>query len=167
MSQRWVSDATMRRALKRLGTNWKRAKPWLTNPAPHDARIKSGVIGASGWLAPTPQGCWALSMRSGGARLAQPCLHAWPDTKPLRLCQTAPNTQDLEPKALACYGVLWADTQTMLWRVVDGRPVSGVTTQFLGGLTAPLAQDQKQASVNGEARQHEITSAMMEHQLLA
>jgi len=46
---------------------------------------------------------------------------------------------------MACYGVLRADTQTMLLRFGDGRPVSGVTTQFLGWLTAQLAQEQKQA----------------------
>lgn len=48
VSQRCLSDETMRRALKRLGTNWKRAKHWITSPDPHDARKKSGVIGASG-----------------------------------------------------------------------------------------------------------------------
>jgi transposase len=37
-------DATIRRALKRLETNWQRAKHWSTSPAPHYARKKSGVI---------------------------------------------------------------------------------------------------------------------------
>ena len=30
-----VSDESMRRALKRLKTNWKRAKHWITSPDPH------------------------------------------------------------------------------------------------------------------------------------
>ena len=40
-----LSDETIRRALKRLGTNWKRAKHWITSPDPQYARKKSGVTG--------------------------------------------------------------------------------------------------------------------------
>ena len=38
-----VSDETIRRALKRLETHWKRAKHWITSPEPHYARKKSGA----------------------------------------------------------------------------------------------------------------------------
>jgi transposase len=31
---RQISDESVRRALKRLGTNWKRAKHWITSPDP-------------------------------------------------------------------------------------------------------------------------------------
>lgn len=37
-----LRDATIRRALQRLHTPWKRAQHWITRPAPHDAR-KKGV----------------------------------------------------------------------------------------------------------------------------
>ena len=47
--------------------------------------------------------------------------------------------------ALACEGVLRTDTQAMLIRLVDGRPVSLVTTQVLGWLAARLAADGTQA----------------------
>ena len=70
------------------------------------------------------------------SRLAQPNLHTWTDEKPLRLLQNEPDRHDPEPKAVACYGLLRADTQDMLLRFVDGRPVSAVTTQFLAWLTA-------------------------------
>lgn len=43
VTERCMSDETIRRALKRLGTNWKRAKPWITSPDPHYARKKSGA----------------------------------------------------------------------------------------------------------------------------
>lgn len=33
-----VSDESVRRALKRLGTNWKRAKHWITHPDPQYQR---------------------------------------------------------------------------------------------------------------------------------
>jgi hypothetical protein len=58
-----------------------------------------------------------------------------------------------EPQALACYGLLvrWCaeaavDPAEALWlRFVDGRPVSGVTTQFLGWCCAKLAAAGKTA----------------------
>ena len=43
VTARCMSDATIRRALQRLRTNWKRAKHWITSPDPHDARKKSGA----------------------------------------------------------------------------------------------------------------------------
>lgn len=46
---------------------------------------------------------------------------------------------------MACYGLLRTDTQGMLLRFVDGRPVSAVTTQFLGWLTARLTAEGKTA----------------------
>jgi transposase len=45
VTERLMSDETIRRALQRLRTNWKRAKHWITSPDPHYARKKSGVIG--------------------------------------------------------------------------------------------------------------------------
>jgi transposase len=44
VTARCLSDETIRRALHRLRTNWKRAKHWITSPDPHYARKKSGVI---------------------------------------------------------------------------------------------------------------------------
>ena len=43
VTERLVSDETIRRALKRLETNWKRAKHWITSPDPHYVRKKSGA----------------------------------------------------------------------------------------------------------------------------
>jgi transposase len=40
-----MSDETIRRALKRLGTNWKRAKHWITSPDPQYALKKSSGTG--------------------------------------------------------------------------------------------------------------------------
>jgi transposase len=79
------------------------------------------------------------------SRYAQPTLQTWTDAKPLRLIQNEPDRHDPEPKAVACYGLLRADTQGMLLRFVDGRPVSAVTIQFLAWLTAWLAAEGKTA----------------------
>ena len=60
--------------------------------------------------------------------------------------------RDPDPKALACYGLLvrgWDDAgkrdERMLLRFVDGRPVSGVTTQFLDWCCDRLAAEGKSA----------------------
>jgi hypothetical protein len=44
ITARVLSDESIRRALQRLHTNWKRAKHWITSPDPPYARKKSGAI---------------------------------------------------------------------------------------------------------------------------
>jgi transposase len=44
VTARLMSDDTIRRALNRLGTQWKRAQHWSTSPEPPYARKKSGAI---------------------------------------------------------------------------------------------------------------------------
>ena len=81
------------------------------------------------------------------SRLAAPSLHAWveADQPPLRLTEQSVPKGDPDPKALACYGLLVSCpgdpelAQEQVWlRFVDGRPVSAVTTQFLGWACAKL-----------------------------
>ncbi len=81
------------------------------------------------------------------SRLAQPNLHAWADAEQgaLRLVAKGSAASDPEPKAIACFGLLRADTQEMLLRFVDGRPVSHVTTQFLSWVAQRLAREGKKA----------------------
>lgn len=40
LTNRLVSDETIRDALRRLGVNWKRARDWITSPDPQYARKK-------------------------------------------------------------------------------------------------------------------------------
>ena len=77
------------------------------------------------------------------SRVSHPDLHAWsPDGQPLRLVDqtvaTPTKRRPAAPKALACYGLLTrsypgdGSCHEAIWlRFVDGRPVSGVTIQFL------------------------------------
>jgi transposase len=44
VTERLMSDETIRRALQRLRTNGQRAQHWITSPEPPYARKKSGVI---------------------------------------------------------------------------------------------------------------------------
>jgi transposase len=77
------------------------------------------------------------------SRLAQPKLHTWSETGPLRLHTKAKDKA--QPSAMACYGLLIAGSgqphsdQRML-RFVRGRPVSCVTVQFLDWATQTLAE---------------------------
>lgn len=45
LTQHRVSDETIRRALKRLSANWKRAKQWISSPDPQYTLKKNGVSG--------------------------------------------------------------------------------------------------------------------------
>jgi hypothetical protein len=91
-----------------------------------------------GWVLGFQDECW-------WSRLAQPDLHAWAAGEPLRLLELATGREDAGPKALACYGLLRADTGGMLLRFVDGRPVSQVTEDFLAWACRELAREGKKA----------------------
>lgn len=45
LTPRLVSGESVRRALKRLGKSWKRAKQWITSPDPHYLLKKTPAIG--------------------------------------------------------------------------------------------------------------------------
>jgi hypothetical protein len=79
------------------------------------------------------------------SRLARPDLHTWAGGEPLRLPELAVGRGDPGPRALACYGLLRADTGGMMLRFVDGRPVSQVTEDFLGWVCERLAAEGKTA----------------------
>jgi transposase len=63
----------------------------------------------------------------------------------VRLFEKTPSKDDPEPKALACYGLYLPELEQMWLRFVDGRPVSSITTQFLGYCTEKLAAIGKEA----------------------
>ena len=103
---------------------------------------------------------WALGFQDEVwfSRLALPTARAWQGQAgagpggpgPVRLTQRPPDRGDPEPKALSCYGLLRHDGAAagrMHLRLVDGRPVSGVTTQFLGWLAQCLASEGRSALV--------------------
>ena len=92
-----------------------------------------------------PDGVVGFQDEVWGSRYAQPNLPTWTDAKLWRVSHNEPDWHDPEPKAIACYGLLRVDTQGMLLRFVDGRPVSAVTTQFLQWLTDRLAGEGKTA----------------------
>jgi hypothetical protein len=144
LTPRLVSDEAMRVALRRLRVSWKRAKHWITSPDPAYARKKKrrDQLIQRAMAQPT----WALGFGDEvwWSRLAQPNHHAWTeaDTKYKLQALTLP-TDDPDPKALACYGLLvrpGPQQADQMWlRFVAGRPVSAVTIEFLAWCSARLA----------------------------
>ncbi len=82
------------------------------------------------------------------SRVSQPNLHSWSEkNEPLRLQDLSKNKGDPDPKALACYNMLEAESGLMHLRFVSGRPVSQVTTDFLEWLCEQVQAQGKQVLV--------------------
>jgi hypothetical protein len=82
------------------------------------------------------------------SRVKQPTLHSWSEIgQPLRLLELEVSKDDLDPKALCCYGVLEPQRKQVQLRFVDGRPVSHVTTAFLDWLSSLIAEAGQQCVV--------------------
>ncbi len=89
------------------------------------------------------------------SRVRQPNLHTWGEKgTSLHLVEQTVAKDDSDPKALACYGLLVscpAAPETLpeqVWlRFVDGRPVSGITTQYLAWCCEQLARAHKKALI--------------------
>ncbi len=85
------------------------------------------------------------------SRFARPRLYAWQSQKaPVRLIEQTWKKGDPDPKALACYGVLWQKglpddpDRSQIWvRFVTGRPVSAISIQFLQECCERLAAQGK------------------------
>ncbi len=148
-----VSHETIRAALRRLGVGWRRAQHWITSPDPEYQRKKHARDRLLRLIETHPD--WALGYEDEvwWSRLAQPSVRTWtePDQR-LRLVEPVLATDDPDPAALACYGLLtrWVEPdgtrQEQIWlRFVDGRPVSAITTPFLAWCCERLATLGKRA----------------------
>jgi hypothetical protein len=81
-------------------------------------------------------------------RVALPALNSWAEEgKPLRLIQRSVAKDDPEPKAVSCYGLYLPEIGDTWLRFVDGRPVSSITTQFLGWCAEKLEAAGKKKKV--------------------
>lgn len=103
-------------------------------------RLMCKASSQQNWVVGHPDEVWF-------SRYATPHLHIWTEGKALALELKTPSQSKTVPKALACYGILRKDTGEMLLRFVEGRPVSGVTTQFLQWLLDLLGAQGKQVFV--------------------
>jgi hypothetical protein len=81
------------------------------------------------------------------SREAQPALQAWSDDKPVRLVEKTVPAQDPGGKAVAGDGLSVPIAHYMLWRFVQGPPVSGVTCTCLAWLATYVTAQGKRALV--------------------
>ncbi|BCL83784.1 transposase [Ktedonobacteria bacterium brp13] len=82
------------------------------------------------------------------SRVSQPNLHSWSEKDELlRLQERSKDKNDPDPKALACYGMLEAESGRMHLLFVSGRPVSQVTTDFLEWLCEQVLAQGKRVLV--------------------
>jgi hypothetical protein len=80
------------------------------------------------------------------SRKAQPQMPAWSDDTPVRLVEKTVPAKDPQSKATACDGLYVPTAHHMLWRFVQGRPVSGVTCVLLAWRASDLAGPIQQPS---------------------
>jgi hypothetical protein len=59
-------------------------------------------------------------------------LHSFSEAgEPLRLVQQLVAKDNPDPKAISCYGLYMPELEQAWVRLVDGRPISVITTRFL------------------------------------
>jgi len=147
LTSREVSGESIRRTLKRLDINWKRAKHWMTSPDPHYARKKAARDRLIRLAAQHPE--WVLGFEDEvwWSRVAQPLPHAWTAGPPMKVQLLTSEASDPDPDAIACYGFLRHDTHKVMLRLVEGRPLGELTVQFLEWLCECVARERKHVLV--------------------
>lgn len=79
------------------------------------------------------------------SRFSQPKIRTWECGEPLRMVQRETDKADIEPKAIACYGLLRKDTGQVKVRFLEDRPVSEMTISFLEWIVEELKKQRKKA----------------------
>jgi transposase len=138
-----VSYETVRRALKRIGVAWRRADLWITSPDPHYAQKKARRDRYIRLAGKHPEWVVGFVDEVWWSRLARPSLRAWSAGDPLKLHVLSRPESDPDPVAICCYGLLRQDTNKMILRFVEGRPVGDVTAQFLNWVCEQVAAEGK------------------------
>jgi hypothetical protein len=105
------------------------------------------------WASTQPS--WAIGFLDEvwWSRFALPSLNVWQSKdEPVHLVEQVWQKNDPDPKAFACYGVLWQHgpvtspvRHQMSLRFVDGRPISAITTQFLEWICTRLQEQGKRS----------------------
>ena len=142
VTERLVSDETIRCALKRLEINWKRAIHWITSPnlPTCEKKVARSLDRAGVWAS-----WWVLGFQDEvwWSCYAQLYLQTWTDDKSLRRITTR-RTARTRADRDGVYGDLRTDTQGMLcalWMATD----QCVTIQFVQWVTDRLAAEGKTA----------------------
>ncbi len=134
ITEHQVSRTTIEKALQAMGISWNRAKSWIVSPDQQyelKKRQRNRLIELS-----QQQPDWILGFvdQVWWSRLRDPMMHSWTEHEmPLQLVEKTADKHEVEPKAMACYGVYLKSQSQMLLRFVEQRPVSE-TCDFLAWL---------------------------------
>jgi transposase len=134
LTEERITKETVRATLARMGVRWEQAKRWITSPDPEYARKKASFASdrLMGLAESRPE--WAVGFldETCFSRLARPALHSFSEAgEPLRLIEQSVAKDDPDPKAISCYGPYVPELEKVWVRLVDGRPVSSISTRFL------------------------------------
>jgi transposase len=138
-----ICASTIRRALKRMGVTWRRAELWITSPDPHYAEKKARRDRFIRLAGKHPEWVVGFQDEVWWSRLARPPLRAWSAGDPLKMHVLSQPDDDPDPVAICCYGFLRQDTDKMMLRFVEGRPVGDLTAQFLSWICEQLGAEGK------------------------
>jgi DDE superfamily endonuclease len=132
----WRKDPSRPQTLRKELETGQTLDHQSRSPIPGKKNARDRLIA---WCSQQPS--WAIGFLDEvwWSRFALPALNAWQSKEePVRLVEQVWQKHDPDPKAFACYGVLWQQgpvtaplRHQMSLRFVDGRPVSAITTQFL------------------------------------
>ncbi|BAU13019.1 hypothetical protein LEP3755_35550 [Leptolyngbya sp. NIES-3755] len=128
-----VSLTTIEQALKAMNLTGSRAKAWIVI-----SRQRNRLINLS---QQNPD--WVLGFMDevGWSRLRDPRMHSWTeDGAPLRLVEKNAESSEVDPKAIACYGIYLRAESKLLLRFTSARPVSEITCQFLEWVAQQVGQ---------------------------
>jgi transposase len=138
-----VSHETIRQTLQRMGVKWRRAELWMTSPDPHYAEKKARRDRFIRLAGKHPEWVVGFLDEVWWSRLARPPLRGWSAGDPLKLHVLSRPEDDPDPIAICCYGLLRQDTDKVMLRFVEGRPVGDITAQFLSWVCEQLRAEGK------------------------
>jgi transposase len=138
-----VSPVTVWETLKRMGVKWRRAELWMTSPDPRYAEKKARRDRFLHLAERHPEWVVGFLDEVWWSRLARPPLRAWSAGDPLKLHVLSRPEDDPDPIAICCYGLLRQDTDKVMLRFVEGRPVGDLTAQFLSWICEQLGAEGK------------------------
>jgi transposase len=138
-----VSHEAVRQTLKRMGVKWRRAELWMTSPDPHYAQKKARRDRFIRLADKHPEWVVGFLDEVWWSRLARPPLRAWSAGDPLKVHVLSRPEDDPDPVAICCYGLLRQDTNKVMLRFVEGRPVGDITGQFLSWVCEQLSAEGK------------------------
>jgi transposase len=138
-----VSPSTVWRELRRMDVRWGLAKLWLPSRDPQYAlkkarrdRLIEVAAKHSDWVLGFEDEVW-------WSRLQRPRLRAWTDGPPVKVHVLKDDSNDPDPVAICCYGLLRNDTHKVMLRFAEGRPLGVTTLQFLKWLSEELEEEGK------------------------